>query len=264
MKRLIIAGLALLLALSAGCSGGAAGEPALQDETLMQVSTIDALLDGVYDGTMTYGELAEYGDFGLGTFDKLDGEMLAFDGKFYQVKMDGVAYEVPDDMTTPFAAVTFFEADKTFALPHGIDMADFETYLDNALDNLNAFYAIRIDGTFTYMKTRSVPAQEKPYPPLTEVTAHQAVFEFESVTGTIVGFRCPAYVEGLNAVGYHLHFLTDAADAGGHVLAFTVDEATVTVDVIRDFFMVLPDAGSDFYGLDFTGSKEADLAKAEK
>lgn len=260
MRSMVVAGLALLLILTVSCSGG----PGLPDETLMQVSTIDALLEGVYDGAMTFGELETYGDFGLGTFNALDGEMLAFDGKFYQVKMDGVAYPVPDDMTTPFAVVTFFDEDMSLPVPAGIDMAGFKSFLDLQLGTDNAFYAIRIDGTFTYMKTRSVPAQEKPYPPLTDVTAKQAVFEFKTVTGTVVGFRCPPYVSGLNAVGYHLHFLNDAADAGGHVLAFTVDEANVTVDVIRDFLMVLPDGDSDFYDINLATDKQGDLEKAEK
>ena len=61
-------------------------------EVLVQTSTIDALLDGVYDGELTYAELSRYGDFGIGTFEGLDGEMIAFDGAIWQVKSDGKAY----------------------------------------------------------------------------------------------------------------------------------------------------------------------------
>ena len=84
------------------------------------------------------------------------------------------------------------------------------------------FYAVMIQGEFSYVKTRSVPAQEKPYPPLAEVTKNQPTFEFTDVTGTMVGFRCPPYVTGINVPGYHLHFLTDDRTAGGHLLEFTV------------------------------------------
>ena len=79
-----------------------------QGDILTQVSTIDAILGGLYDGVVTYGELKQYGDFGIGTFEGLDGEMVALDGNFYQIKSDGVAYPVDDDMTTPFACAIFF------------------------------------------------------------------------------------------------------------------------------------------------------------
>ncbi|MCP8318695.1 MAG: acetolactate decarboxylase, partial [Candidatus Methylarchaceae archaeon HK01B] len=82
------------------------------DDILFQTSTISALLEGAYDGNMTYGELKKHGDFGLGTFNGLDGEMAGLDGTFYQVKDDGIAYPVDDSIKTPFALVTFFEADK--------------------------------------------------------------------------------------------------------------------------------------------------------
>ena len=76
---------------------------------VFQNSTINALLEGVYDGSMTYGELRRHGDFGLGTFNALDGEMVAFDGEFYQIKSDGIAYPVADEQRTPFATVLFFQ-----------------------------------------------------------------------------------------------------------------------------------------------------------
>ena len=51
--------------------------PQNRDDTLTPVSTIDAILNGLYDGIITYGELKEWGDFGIGTFEGLDGEMVA-------------------------------------------------------------------------------------------------------------------------------------------------------------------------------------------
>jgi acetolactate decarboxylase len=260
-RTLMVAVAALMFVLS-GCAGGAARTDG--EETLTQVSTIDALLAGVYDGAVTFETLGDYGDFGIGTFATLDGEMLAFDGNFYQVKSDGRAYPVTDDMETPFSAVTFFDEDFRYAVPEGLDLPEFATFLDEKLDSVNAFYAIRIDGTFTHVKTRSVPAQQKPYLPLAEIAATQPVFEFQHVAGTLVGFRCPAFVAGVNVPGYHLHFLTDDKSAGGHVLEFTVAQADVSVDVTRDFLMILPDGASDFYDIDLTSDKEDELEKVEK
>ncbi len=50
-----------------------------------------ALLDGIYDGVISFEELKERGDFGIGTFDQLDGEMIAFDNEFYHLRSDGSA-----------------------------------------------------------------------------------------------------------------------------------------------------------------------------
>lgn len=270
-RKLLVAGIVVsllsLLALSiAGCSSddGYARNPVAGDETLTQISTIDAILGGVYDGFISYGDLKGYGDFGIGTFDGLDGEMLAFDGDYYQVKADGIAYPVADALETPFASVTFFDVDIEGEIPAGADYAGLQEYLDSILPTENTFYAVRVDGTFSYMKTRSVPAQEKPYPPLTEVTKDQPVFEFENITGTMVGFRCPPYAAGVNVPGYHLHFLTDDKDAGGHVLEFTVRKAVVSVDNTRDFLMILPEGDSDFYSVDLTPDKQEELEEAEK
>src|SRR5436190_10893345 len=97
MKRFFVVA-ALLIA--AGCAS--------RPDALFQYSTINALLTGVYDGDMTFGELRRYGDFGLGTFNALDGEMIALDGRYYQVTADGAVQPVRDDMRTPFAVVAHF------------------------------------------------------------------------------------------------------------------------------------------------------------
>ena len=168
------------------------------EDVLFQVSTIDALMLGVYDGTLSFEELEKHGGFGIGTFDHLDGEMIGLDGEYYQVKADGVAYPVAGNMTTPFAAVTFFDADDTISIEDAENYTQFGEYLDERLPTKNVFYAIRIDGTFPYMKTRSVPRQEKPYPLLAEVAVDQTISEFHDVNGTIVGFWSPEFVKGIN------------------------------------------------------------------
>ena len=266
---IIISSLCLLFTAVAGCSistppAGYADNPIAQRETLVQISTIDAILNGVYDGVVDLAALKDYGDFGIGTFEGLDGEMIGFDGNFYQVRADGIAYPVSDSMETPFACVTFFDIDHEEELPEGFDYEQIQELLDDTLPTGNIFYAIKIEGTFSYMKTRSVPGQQKPYPPLVEVTRNQPIFEFTNIDGTIVGFRCPAYVAGVNMPGYHLHFLTEGNNAGGHVLEFQVADAVAYVDYTSEFLMILPGEGSDFYELDLTQDKQEELEEAEK
>lgn len=266
---LISIALCLFLATLGGCLESipipdATANPVSEGETLVQISTINAILNGLYDGVIDYGTLRKYGDFGIGTFAGLDGEMVAVDGRFYQIKADGVVYPVKDSMETPFASVTFFSADEEFQLTQGLDYTLLQEFLDETLPTVNIFYAVKIVGTFSYMKTRSVPAQEKPYPPLVEVTANQPVFEFTDVEGTIVGFRSPPYVAGVNVPGYHLHFLTKEADAGGHILDFIIQQATAYIDHTPGFLMLLPGEDSDFYYLDLSQDKQEELEQAEK
>lgn len=247
-----------------GCSSSYADNPITERETLTQVSTIGALLEGLYASVITVGELLECGDFGIGTFEGLDGEMIVLDGKCYQIKDDGVAYLVNDSVGVPFADVTCFDIDYEGVIAGGTDLEGFENQLAEVLPTKNIFYAVKIEGTFTFMQTRSVAGQVKPYPPLTEVTTDQVVFDFNNVKGTIVGFYCPEYVDGVGVAGYHLHFLTEGLDAGGHILNFTVEDATVYLDYTNDFYLILPGDGSDFYDTDFSLDYSDEIEEAEK
>ena len=233
------------------------------NDVLFQTSTISALLEGVYDGEVTFEELKRHGDFGIGTFNDLDGEMIGLDGEFYQVKADGVAYPVDDSMKTPFANVTFFEADNSVPLNEPLDYKGLEEYLDKILPTESIFYAVRIDGTFKYIKTRSVPGQKKPYPRLVEVVKNQAIFEFHDVEGTMVGMRCPAYVNGINVPGYHIHFIDKERKSGGHLLECQIGNVKVDVDYTSEFYMALPKKG-EFYKANLAEDKQAELEKVEK
>jgi acetolactate decarboxylase len=259
MKIIIYLLLLIILFLWAGCSG-------LQgnDDTLFQISTINALLDGDYTGSMTFGELKKHGTFGLGTFDKLDGEMIGLEGGFYQIKADGVAYPVPDSMTTPFAVVTVFDADTTLPSQDGMEYEGLQSYLDEAIPDKDIFYAVKIDGTFSYIKTRSVPKQQEPYPPLVEVVKEQTVFEFHDVRGTIAGFRCPDSAKGVNVPGYHLHFITEDRKAGGHLLACQLQDVTIAIDYTSEFYMVLPQHESSPQKSDPSKDRSEDLKKVEQ
>ena len=242
----------------AGCSGGG------QDrDVLWQTSTITALLEGAYDGEVTVGELKHRGDIGLGTFHALDGEMVVLDGTVYQVAADGRARVAPDDLATPFAAVTFFEADLAVNLESVASLDDLAAALDRCLPTPNGMYAVRITGEFAYLKVRSVPRQSKPYPRLAKVVAQQPVFEHRDIRGTLVGLRLPAYVAGVNVPGYHLHFISEDRSVGGHVLACSVARARAEIDETFELHLVLP-RGEAFGRADLGGSREEELHKVEK
>ncbi len=230
---------------------------------VFQTSTIDALLAGVYDGDLSLRELLRNGNFGIGTYDNLDGEMVLLDGEFYQIKADGRVYSPDLDGETPFASVCRFQPEMHFALPEGSDMAAVEAWIDRKVTHPNLFHAIRIDGYFTTMRTRSVPAQSRPYPPLKEVADTQPVFERENIPGTIVGFRCPPFVAGVNVPGYHLHFISKDRSFGGHILAFEMLAGRAQVDEMDRFVMQLPRT-DDFAEVDLTRDRQKELMGVEK
>ncbi len=233
-------------------------------ETLYQVSTIDALMQGVDDGILPVGELKKHGDFGIGTFDALDGEMIMLDGVVYQAKADGHIYQVADNLTTPFATVTYFERDLALTTDNTMNFSVFSSTMAGRLPTENMIYAVRIHGTFPSMKVRAIPAQHKPYPTLAEAAKNQSVYAYTNTTGTIVGFYTPVFFNGLNVAGFHLHFISDDHTTGGHILDFTVpSNTTVGYDITPEFTMVLPTSG-DFTGVNLSQDLSSDLAHIEK
>jgi acetolactate decarboxylase len=235
-----------------------------QRDIIFQQSTIDALLAGVYDGDISCQFLLTHGNFGIGTFDCLDGEMVLLDGTIYQVKADGKVYMPDPSIKTPFATTCFFNPEKTLLINPGTDFEGLEKLIDQADPNLNLFCAIRVTGHFKSMKTRSVPPQKKPYPPLKEVTTNQPEFYMEYVAGTIIGFRCPVYIKGLNVPGYHLHFINCERTLGGHVLSFVLTEGQCEVDILNQYFLRLPEDTKDFAEADLSRDTSKELKDVEK
>lgn len=258
MKQLILL-FAAILALSACNNEPVMDEP--KSDILVQVSVIDALLQGIYDGFYPVGDLPSLGSYGIGTFDALDGEMVVFNDTVFQVVASGEVKLPAATTLSPFAALTNFKADTTYQLAN-ISFDSIKNNFDTYFPTPNIFYAVKMHGTFSYMKTRSVPKQSKPYPPLVEVTRNQPEFEFEEVTGDIIGFFCPDYASGINVTGLHLHFLNSSRTGGGHILNFTIESGTMELGYLLDYRLILP-TGGDFYGGDFTVDRSDDLEEAE-
>jgi acetolactate decarboxylase len=233
----------------------------LEHHTLYQVSTAGALVEGVYQGAVSVGLVREHGDFGLGTFEDLDGEMVVVDGRVFRVGSDGTVREVADDATTPFAVVTRFGA-PTAVTVRGVDrLATLTDAVDRMRDSANVFLAVRVDGHFDAVHVRAA-CRTAPGVPLAVATEHQAEFELTDVRGTMVGFWSPPYASGFEVAGYHLHFLTDARDAGGHVLDCRSDALEVRLEEESDVHLALPDTDA-FRDADLTRDPTADLDRAE-
>ena len=233
---------------------------------LYQVSLLQGLALGDYCGSVTVAELKQHGDTGIGTFNRLNGELIMLDGVIYRAAGDGSVEVVSDEETIPFSVVTFLDADASKSIR---DIPDFDT-LGNELDKMvrergiNRFYMIRIDGIFREMNVRSVYAQEPPYKRLAEVLERdQTFFDYEDIEGTMVGLYCPPYMGALNAVGWHLHFISKDKTKGGHVLGVHIGNAILTWDDIDGFQVKLP-RSERFSSFDLTVDQSKDIEKIEK
>ncbi|MFA5181579.1 MAG: acetolactate decarboxylase [Syntrophales bacterium] len=236
---------------------------------------INVLVEGYYEQNITIGEVRTHGDFGLGTFNDLDGEMVVLDGVVYQVAADGTVGAVADEVLTPFACVTFYQPE-TFDEINGEAMMSrewvapisplpyeaFNTLLERLLPSPNMLYAIRIDGRFSHVRTRSVPKQEN-YRPLVEATKDQVVFDFHDISGTLSGFYTPPFMPSLNAPGYHLHFISDDRRRGGHLLSCAVKSARIGMQHIPLLEVALP-VTLDYLTADLSRDTRKDLRKAEQ
>jgi len=214
-----------------------------EPHVLFQASTIGALLAGAYDGDLSFAELAQHGDLGLGTLNHLDGEMVALDGEFFRADVEGRIHRVGPQERTPFAVVTRFAPTVDETLSAGErSHEELLARIDELVPGGASSCAIRLDGRFPLVRARSVPRQTPPYRPLTEVVADQRVFELADVEGTMLGFRFPSYAEGIEVGGYHLHFVSGDRTRGGHVLSSRTGELRVRIDPSNDLHVELPPA----------------------
>jgi len=108
--------------------------------TLFQVSTSAALVQGVYQGCTKLSEVKACGDFGLGTYEGLNGEGLMLDGDVYQALSDGSVVEPDDACRVPFWVSTQFVADRKAQLDGITSWDDLCSQVNHHRHSENLFY----------------------------------------------------------------------------------------------------------------------------
>jgi acetolactate decarboxylase len=209
---------------------------------LFQTSTVQALLEGAFDGDATLDAVLQHGDLGLGTLNGLDGELIILDGEAWKANLDCTLVRSPGSALTPYAVVTEFSPAAPLELAGPLAGTELEQWLLEQGRITDRPDAIRIDGRFESVHVRSVPKQEPPYPSLAEAISHQHIAELQDVSGTMVGFRFPDPLDGIELAGFHLHFVTDDRALGGHVLSCIALEGTVRIDEASELHVELPPA----------------------
>jgi acetolactate decarboxylase len=233
----------------------------LDGHRLYQISTSSALVEGVYSGAISSRYLLLHGDFGLGTFENLDGEMVIAEGAIYQVHSDGAALRRDDDFLIPFAVITRFQQEELFETGSIANIHDLERACDAHRESENLFYAFRVDGTFERVRARAVCAVTMGTR-LVDAARTEGEFEFSNVEGTLVCFWSPGYSSAFNVPAYHFHFLSKDRSKGGHVLDMCAAKLQVGVQMLCEYDVRLPDHG-DFLTTDLSRDPTSDLAKTE-
>ncbi|WP_316669062.1 acetolactate decarboxylase [uncultured Propionibacterium sp.] len=207
---------------------------------VFQTSLMSALLDGVYEGEMTLAELLGHGNFGIGTFEALDGEMIIIDSVPWRMRVDGTVSRAALEDRTPFATVTNFVPAVGHRITGPTTRAQLHEIIDRLMISTNYLYALRISGDFEWVSTRTVQRQERPWRPMIETTAGEDVVRHERTSGVMVGFRTPLFEQGINVAGCHVHFVDDDRGRGGHVMDFVLDRGLVEVCLGTDLRVALP------------------------
>ena len=210
------------------------------NKMLYQVGTINSLLAGVYEGDVSFADLAHYGDFGLGTFDAVNGEMIAVEGNYYRIDAYGNAHPVTPEMKSPFAVVAHYREEFRYDIGACADVAVLHALIHDKFESDNIIYALCISGFFNTLQLRSEHPQPEGHRPLSETIAKvQNAYDLENSRGTIIGFWFPEYMKTINVPGFHFHFIDDQRRRGGHLFDAAIASGTLGIMPIFDFGMHL-------------------------
>ena len=232
-KLLIVIGIILLLFVSTPYP--------CQSNKLYQVATLQSLTQGCYDGAVSVKKLLKFGNNGIGTFEGADGELILIDGVVYKGKADGKTYPAEKYELVPFANAAFIRTDK-------VKEASFTGGYNSLMKELNKLYPkenmpviFKIDGEFKNVLYRNVPKQKRPYLPLKDVIKKQVIFNKESIKGSLVGFRFPAYMKNINMEGYHFSFISEDRNYGGHLLDVESGNILIKAQSLNQIDIFLPE-----------------------
>lgn len=236
--------------------------------TFYQVSTLNALMLGNFDAALSVKDILSHGNVGLGTYEGLDGEAIFWAGKAYNGRADGNCYPMKETDQVAFGVVANFTEDaKDFKAPCCGNIEELKQWLDEKRRTLfghneNRFYVMQAAANFYKVKIRSCYKQQKPYPTLSQVACDQKEYTYEDIQGYLVGIWCPAYVDGINMPGWHIHFLSEDLKHGGHVLDVSVLTGDASMQALDDYQLHLP-SNTTFAQLDLTTDLKQETAKVE-
>lgn len=234
---------------------------------MFQVSTLQALVAGYTRGVITVQELESLGNVGLGTFEGVDGEMILLDGVCYRAREDGTVVRPAPDAGVPFASVASVQGGTEFDLDEALGIESLKSELTCMVDDafaLNSMHIVTVNGSFDSVSARSESAYHAHHITLKDMLATtQREFVFEKVEGTLVCVYHPDFMDGINAPGWHVHFLSADQTRGGHVFDLSMVSGHAVMHRIDRIEIQLPATPAfDTYSLKETSQKE--IAEVEQ
>ncbi|MBQ7160059.1 MAG: acetolactate decarboxylase [Treponema sp.] len=228
---------------------------------MYQVSTLQALLLGYSRAVIPVSELLNHGDIGLGTFTDVDGEMIVLDGSCYRAMENGDVVVAEPERGVPFSTVCTMDDSTPIEFDFTDNIDNLKIALNNIIDShfgLNSMHMARIDGEFELVDARSESGYESVHVDLKTILGKtQKAFKFEKIKGTLVCVYFPDYMDGINASGWHLHFISEDKKHGGHVFNVIMKSGAGRISKINSIELKLPDEPIfDTYALK-QASKEA-------
>ena len=231
------------------------------EHTMYQVSTLQALALGYSRSVITVEELLKHGDTGLGTFEDVNGEMILIDGRCFRATNDGSVTEAEMTRGVPFASVSYIKDERKFDISGITNIAKLKDALNLKIEEdfgLNSMHLCRIDGEFNCVKARSETGRHSHHISLKEVLdGNQKDFVFDNIKGSLVCVYHPDYMDGINAPGWHFHFVSEDRTKGGHVFEIDLKKASVSLCKITGIQIQLPkEPAFDTYSLKQASANE--------
>ncbi|BAL84849.1 putative alpha-acetolactate decarboxylase (plasmid) [Selenomonas ruminantium subsp. lactilytica TAM6421] len=226
-----------------------------------QVSTLQALALGFSKSVITVGELLQHGNLGLGTFEDVDGEMIVLDGKCYRAKNNGEVVPAENERGVPFASICCFQSHRTETFEKMDTIEQIKEWLTLRIEEefgLNSMYAVRINGEFSRVDARSESGTKAHHVTLKDaLSITQKAFIFENIKGSLVCVYYPDYMDGINAAGWHMHFLSEDKRKGGHVFDISMTRGNASFCKITSLEIRIPDSPAfDTYALKCASKEE--------
>lgn len=226
----------------------------MKSNKIYQVSTLQALALGYTRPVVKVQEMLEHGDTGLGTFENVDGEMIILDGVCYQAKQDGSIIVSDNSAGVPFAVAGNVKDGDKFQIGEKKEIADIKLELTLKIEEdfgLNSIHIARIDGFFNVIHARAGAPYRSQHVTLKDILSKtQKDFSFEQLNGTLVCVYYPDYMDGINASGWHMHFLSEDRTLGGHVFEASLVSGVCTLQKMDRIEIQLPrEAAFDTYSL---------------
>ena len=226
-----------------------------------QVSTLQALALGFSKSVITVGELLQHGNLGLGTFEDVDGEMIVLDGKCYRAQNNGEVVPAENERGVPFASICCFQSHRTETFEKMDTIEQIKEWLTLRIEEefgLNSMYAVRINGEFSRVDARSESGTKAHHVTLKDaLSITQEAFIFENIKGSLACVYYPDYMDGINAAGWHMHFLSEDKRKGGHVFDISMTRGNASFCKITSLEIRIPDSPAfDTYALKCASKEE--------